>query len=78
VEIMKTQEDDKALNIMRMSGGFGEILANLAEKADSHNLQKIKQTWPEYWINSECHETDADALTANAKVSGGGAFPPSA
>lgn len=34
-------------------GSFVKELAKLAQRADSRNLQKIKDTWPEYWEEYE-------------------------
>lgn len=39
---------------MRKYGGsFVVKLAELAQLGDANNLQKIKETWPEYWIQYE-------------------------
>lgn len=44
------EEDYKIIEKMTKYGGsFVQILAQLAHRADSINLQKIKDTWPEYW-----------------------------
>jgi len=34
-------------------GGFVHALSILARRADPKNLQKIKDTWPEYWADYE-------------------------
>lgn len=36
-----------------MGGSFVKALAALARRADSINLAKIKQAWPEYWKEYE-------------------------
>lgn len=36
-------------NMKQYGGSFVVILAQLAQHADPINLQKIKDTWPEYW-----------------------------
>jgi len=39
---------------MRKYGGsFVKLLGELAEHADPRNLQKVKETWPEYWNEYE-------------------------
>jgi hypothetical protein len=43
-------EDLHTIEKMRQYGGsFVKALADLAARADHVNLQKIKDTWPEYW-----------------------------
>lgn len=37
----------------RFGGSFVVKLAELAERADPNNLQKIKFTWSEYWLEYE-------------------------
>lgn len=34
-------------------GSFVKALGNAARHADTQNLQKIKETWPEYWADYE-------------------------
>jgi len=36
--------------MQKFGGGFIVTLGELIQKADSNNLQKIKETWPEYWM----------------------------
>jgi len=44
-------EDYKTLEAMDKYGGsFVQSLASLARQADPINLQKIKATWPDYWV----------------------------
>ncbi len=44
------KEDYEVVGMMRTYGGsFVKTLAELATRADPINLQKIKDTWPEYW-----------------------------
>jgi hypothetical protein len=33
----------------RFGGSFVKTLAKLCDLADSDNLQRIKDAWPEYW-----------------------------
>ena len=33
----------------KYGGGFVKMLGHLASHADHINLQKIKETWPDYW-----------------------------
>lgn len=43
-------QDLKVIEAMEKYGGsFVVALAQAARRADSTNLQKIKDTWPEYW-----------------------------
>ena len=35
--------------MLRYGGGFAKALARAAELADSDNLRRIKQGWPDYW-----------------------------
>lgn len=38
------------IETMRAYGGsFVSALAEAARRADSNNLQRIKNTWPDYW-----------------------------
>jgi len=47
---MDNEEDFETVEAMRMYGGsFVKQLAELYNCADHINLQKIKDTWPEYW-----------------------------
>jgi hypothetical protein len=47
----------------RYGGSFVKALAELANRADSINLQKIKETWPEYWKEYEkMAEKDNEAI----------------
>lgn len=44
------EQDYKVIEAMNKYGGsFVKVLAQLAHRADPVNLQKIKDTWPEYW-----------------------------
>ena len=36
-------------------GGFVKALAECMRRADRENLQKIKDTWPEYWAEYKKH-----------------------
>ncbi|HRJ06902.1 MAG TPA: hypothetical protein PK911_05145 [Candidatus Saccharibacteria bacterium] len=43
-------EDVKVIQAMiRFGGSFVKALGHAAFAADPENLQKIKDTWPEYW-----------------------------
>lgn len=43
-------EDVKTIQAMiRFGGSFVKALGHAAFAADAENLQKIKDTWPEYW-----------------------------
>ena len=43
-------EDVKVIQAMiRFGGSFVKALGQAAFAADPENLQKIKDTWPEYW-----------------------------
>lgn len=45
-----TYEDIKVVDAMKQyGGGFVNALAEAAMRADSDNLRRIKETWPEYW-----------------------------
>lgn len=45
-----TDADIKVVEAMKKYGGsFVKQLAELTLRADPINLQKIKETWPEYW-----------------------------
>lgn len=45
-----TDQDSRTISNMAVyGGGFVKALAAAARHADSKNLEKIKQTWPEYW-----------------------------
>lgn len=45
-----TEEDQTVLsNMVDYGGSFVRALAVAATHADAENLQKIKDTWPEYW-----------------------------
>jgi len=35
--------------MLRYGGGFAKALARAAQLADSDNLRRIKQGWPDYW-----------------------------
>ena len=37
----------------KYGGGFVKALAQCARQADSNNLLRIKQAWPEYWAQYE-------------------------
>lgn len=37
----------------KWGGSFVKKLGELARRADSSNLQKIKETWKEYWLEYE-------------------------
>lgn len=44
------EQDHRVVKAMALyGGGFVKKLAAAAERADPINLQKIKDTWPEYW-----------------------------
>lgn len=48
------EEDFKTVEAMGKYGGsFVKALAELCHRADSDNLQKIKNTWFEYWKQYE-------------------------
>lgn len=46
---MNEQDFETVENMKQYGGSFVVILASLAQHADPINLQKIKDTWPEYW-----------------------------
>lgn len=51
---MNNERDYWTVQAMREYGGsFVQSLAELAERADPINLEKIKETWPEYWQQYE-------------------------
>lgn len=51
-----TEEDQTVLENMTAYGGsFVRALAMAAIAADADNLQKIKDTWPEYWEKYKDH-----------------------
>lgn len=53
-EFVEWVEDHKTLEKMEKYGGsFVKQLAELARRADPINLQKIKDTWPDYWKQYE-------------------------
>jgi len=35
--------------MVKYGGGFVKSLAEAAMRADSDNLRRIKEAWPEYW-----------------------------
>lgn len=35
--------------MLKYGGSFVVALAQAAQQADTNNLRKIKETWPEYW-----------------------------
>lgn len=42
--------DSTVIKAMRQwGGGFVSALAEAATRADSDNLRRIKEAWPEYW-----------------------------
>ena len=48
------ENDYKIVEAMSKYGGrFVRMLAELARHADNSNLQKIKSTWQEYWLEYE-------------------------
>ena len=48
------EKDFHTVEMMEKYGGsFVKALAELCHRADSINLQKIKDTWPEYWKEYE-------------------------
>lgn len=47
----ETVTDTEILSAMtQFGGGFVKALASAARLADEDNLQRIKDTWPEYWF----------------------------
>lgn len=49
-----TDKDIWTLKAMtKYGGGFVHALAQAAYQADSNNLQRIKDAWPEYWKEYE-------------------------
>lgn len=47
----ETVEDYEVIHAMSKWGGhFAQALAEAARLADEGNLQRIKDAWPEYWI----------------------------
>ncbi len=47
---MKTEQDFATIEAMETFGGsFVKALARACQHADQDNLEKIKNTWPEYW-----------------------------
>lgn len=46
------ENDTKVVEAMEKYGGsFVKSLAAMLRHADPVNLQKVKDTWPEYWNN---------------------------
>ena len=45
----KISDSDIIKCMISRGGSFVTHLGILATKADSENLQKIKDSWPEYW-----------------------------
>ena len=45
------QPSDQAIieAMLKYGGHFVKALATAAMRADSENLRRIKETWPEYW-----------------------------
>lgn len=53
-KIDMNDRDQWTCDAMRKYGGsFVKLLGELAEHADSDNLNRIKETWPEYWTEYE-------------------------
>ena len=46
---MNDQDHNTLERMETYGGGFVKALAFLARRADPKNLQKIKDTWSEYW-----------------------------
>ena len=47
--------DRKVIDNMRSYGGcFVKALGEAAMRADPDNLQRIRETWPEYWFKYSC------------------------
>lgn len=54
IEAFQRDHDLKVIEAMRKhGGGFVKALAEAAFRADSENLAKIKDAWPEYWKQYE-------------------------
>ena len=50
----QTNRDWWTIKAMRTyGGGFVKKLAEAADQANENNLLKIKQAWPEYWLEYE-------------------------
>ena len=46
------EEDTKIIAAMlKYGGGFVKSLANAANNADQHNLQRLKSAFPDYWAD---------------------------
>lgn len=48
---MNEQDYYTVIAMKRFGGSFVVKLAELAERADENNLQIIKFTWSEYWLD---------------------------
>ena len=47
---MSTEDMQTIDRMQRYGGSFAAALAIAARSADSDNLQKIKDTWPGFWL----------------------------
>lgn len=45
-----------------VGGSFIKKLGGLARTADAFNLQKIKDTWPEYWEDYEARGKNLELM----------------
>jgi hypothetical protein len=50
---MSDQDFETLQAMTKFGGGFVKALAQAAHHADSNNLERIKQAWPEYWKQYE-------------------------
>jgi hypothetical protein len=66
---MKPISDFSVIEAMQKHGGsFVKHLAIAAYNADTANLNKIKATWPDYWVKyAKFAEEDARAEEAEGK-----------